>query len=114
VRRVTSDADTKEETIECVAVALMRDRLVPSLKSYVDITRRYKLGEFVSTCEEWERSQPRGTPCFRKSRSSVTVQGRAQGNSQPYPLKKPLTCFTCGKVGHMSRECRSRPPGEAA
>jgi len=28
-------------------------------------------------------------------------------------VKKPLTCFTCGKTGHISRECRSRPQGEA-
>jgi len=114
IKKVACEANSKDEIADCVAVALTRDRLVPLLKAYVDTARRLKVGEFIETCEEWERSQPRGAPCFRKNRSGVAVQGRAPGNSQSYPVKKPLTCFTCGKVGHMSRECRSRPPGEAA
>ena len=26
------------------------------------------------------------------------------------PLRKPITCYTCGKLGHKSVECRSKPP----
>jgi len=113
VSRVTRDADTKHETVECVVVALMRDWLVYPLKSYVDMSRKFQVNEFVSTCEEWERSQPRGTQCFRKNKVSVAAPGKVGGNGNPFGTRKPLSCFNCGKSGHISRECRSRPQGEA-
>jgi len=113
VRRVTSDADTREETVECVSVALMRDHLVPQLKSYVDMSRRFKVGEFIAACEEWECSQPRGTQCFRRSRPYQMPQGKTLGGGNTFVNKKPVSCFTCGKQDHMSRECRSRPQAEA-
>jgi len=39
ISQVTKDADTKPEMIECMTVALVRDKLVLSLKSYVDSAR---------------------------------------------------------------------------
>jgi len=51
--QVTRYADTKPDLIDCITGALVRDRLVPSLKGYVDSARRFELEEFLSTCEEW-------------------------------------------------------------
>jgi len=96
---------------ECLAVALTRDQLVPPLRAYVDTIRRFKMREYVETCEEWETSQPRGTSYFKKYRaSSVTQASRFQFS--PYPAKKQLTCFHCGKPGHMAKDCRSRMSAE--
>jgi len=113
VKKVACDAESKDQMTDSITVALMRNRLVPSLKSYVDTARRFQIGDFLGTCEDWERSEPRGTSWFRKNRGGQIALGRQQGSNGPYPAKRPVTCFTCGKSGHMSRECRSRPPGEA-
>jgi len=113
MNRVTSEADTKPQMIDCMIVAMMRDKLVPALKTYVDTFRRFEMGDFLGVCEEWERVQPHRTSWFKKNRSNFVTQNRSGSNS-PYPVRRPLTCFTCGKSGRVSRECRSRPPGEAA
>jgi len=112
IETVAGEAENKREMAQSFAVALIRDHLNPQLKNYMDTSRRFGFKEFLETCEEWERSQPRGTSCYKKTRVSSVAQGRVQG-SNPYPVKKPLTCFTCGKTGHMSRECQSHPQGEA-
>jgi len=88
VKVVAGEAESVDQMAEAIAVALARDRLVPALKTYVDTGRRFGYREFVETCEKWERSKPQGTPCFRRNRSSVAVQGRAQGSSQPHTVKK--------------------------
>jgi len=112
--QVTREADTKPDMIECITVALVRDHLVPGLKSYVDSARRFGYEEFISSCEEWERVQPYQTSWFKKTRAPSSGGGRVQGGSMPFGGRKPVTCYTCGKSGHVSRECRSRPQGEAA
>jgi len=109
IRTVASEAESKDEMAKCVTVALMREHLVPDLKQYVETTRRFKYRDFFETCEEWERSQPRGTLCLRRTKPHPTVQ-RYQNSS--YTPKKPVTCFSCGKRGHMAKECRTRPQAE--
>jgi len=111
IRTVASEAETRDEMAECIAVALSRDHLVPALKQYVNTTRRFKYREYIEACEEWERSQPRGTSCYRKGRTSPVVQN-SRHQSSPYVTKKPVTCFSCGKAGHMAKEYRSRVQAE--
>jgi len=50
--QVTKEADDKQQILECLTVVLLRDKLVPSLKSYVDSSRRFGYEEFLSACEE--------------------------------------------------------------
>jgi len=114
VGQVVREADDKTAIIERISVALLRDKLVPSLKSYVDSSRRFDYDEFMDTCEEWEKVQPTQTSWFRKYRPSVTNPSRPVGGSSFQQNRRPTTCFTCGKSGHIARECRSRPPGVEA
>ena len=41
-----------------------------------------------------------------------TAASYSSGNVPPngLPPRKPITCYTCGKLGHKSIECRSKPP----
>jgi len=112
VSQVTKDADTKPDMIECITVALVRDKLVPSLKSYIDSARRFGIDDFRSACEEWERAQPNQTSWFKK-RTLPGAGSRVQGSNGQFQGKRSVVCYSCGKSGHVSRECRSRPQGEA-
>jgi len=112
--QITRDADDKEEIIECISVALLRDKLVTPLKAYVDSSRRFEYPEFMNTCEEWEKGQLTQTCWFKKNRANVGNTGRPGNSSSFQQSKKSITCYSCGKGGHVSRECRSRPQVEAA
>jgi len=112
--QITRDADDRTAMIECISVALWRDKLVLSLKSYVDSSRRFEYDEFMNTCEEWEKGQPTQTCWFKKNRTNMSNTSRSMSGNAFQQSRKPITCYSCGKSGHVSRECRSRPPGEAA
>jgi len=111
-KTVAGDACSVDEMAEALAVARMRDHVVPALKTCIDTGKRFGYKDFGDCCEEWVKSQPKGTSCFKKPRLSFTTPARGVGVNQPQ-VKKGLACFSCGKVGHLARECRSRPLGEA-
>jgi len=111
LNQVTRDADTKPQLLDCIAVAMARDRLVPGLKGYVDSSKRFQLGEFMGVCE------PIKTSWFRKNKPYQIPPSKVQGGGNLFGSRKPvssISCFTCGKQGHMSRKCRSCPQAEAA
>jgi len=116
-RAVTREAATAQEMAEATTVAKVRENLVPELKAYVDLGQRFAYKDFIVACEEWERSQPKGTACF-KHHGMRQGFGKNQSylpNMQSVNRQRPA-CFACGKMGHIAREweCRSRPPGVEA
>jgi len=96
--QVTREADNMPDMLDCLTVALLRDKLVPNLKGYVDSARRYGFEEFLSSCEEWERVQPNQTSWFRK-RTPPVGGGRVQSaNSGQFPGSD-------GSCAHCSPGC---------
>jgi len=113
VKAVAGDAVSIDEVAERMAVAAARDHLVTPLRTIIDTGMHFQYRQFLESCEQWAKSQPRGTSCFRKHRPSSQTVGKP-GNSGSFPQgRRIITCFSCGKGGHVSRECRSRPQGEA-
>ena len=103
--RVMTGAKTIREAAQMVAAAIVRQNLVPDLKTYVDLKGEFESEPFSRTLDQWEATQPVGTTCFKKTHAP-TVAHTNQGKTQFG--KKPISCFYCGKIGHISRDCRSR------
>ena len=108
--KVMTVATTVREAAQCVAVALMRQNLVPSLKTYIDLKGDFESEAFSRTLDEWEATQPVGTASFKKMYVPSSTSSMIQGKT---PLgKKPISCYFCGKWGHISKDCRSRLSGD--
>jgi len=111
-KTVAKEAYSVQEMAKILTVVRLRDNLVPELKTYIDTGKRFQFNDFVAACEEWVRSQPGEVSCFKKQRSQNQAPVRGLGNSHPQSNqslnRQRPTC--CGKVGHLARECRSRPP----
>ena len=105
--KITQEAEDARQAADNMTVAMMRSWMVPELKTYVDMKQQFELQAFIRTAEEWEISQPEGTSWFKKTGLQGTPPYR-QSQTGSQTLKKNVTCYHCGKVGHVSRECRTR------
>ena len=110
VDKITKAAADVLEAGELMVVATTRNWLVPPLKTYVNMSKSFGLQNFVRTIEEWERSQPAGTPWFKDNSPIQQQPGSLRYSSHLY--KKSINCFHCGKAGHVSHECCSRIASE--
>ena len=106
-QKVLTNAVTLKDATEAIVVAIMRQNLNPTLKTYVDLKGMFDIDNFSKTIDEWEASQPTGAACFKKLNPMLVPSA-----VKPVLSKKSLTCFYCGKLGHISKECRSRLGGE--
>ena len=121
VTKLVGDAETIRETIDRVLVAVIRSFMIPEAKTYVSISKATKKQEFLMMAEEWKRSHPEIRQVFKHQTGYGYKQtyphgdSSKQGQQGPSPTltgKKTVTCFLCGKIGHISRECRSTLSGE--
>ena len=64
--KVMTGATSVREAAQCITVALMRQNLVPSLKTYIDLKGEFDSETFSRTLDKWEATQPIGTSCFKK------------------------------------------------
>jgi len=82
-KTVAGDACSVDEMAEALAVARMRDHVVPALKTCIDTGKRFGYKDFGDCCKEWAKSQPKGTSCFKKPRLSFTAPARGVVVNQP-------------------------------
>ena len=105
-RKLMHEAGTITEAADKVTIAYIRYKLHPDLKTYMDMSETCDLPKYLMRVEEWERSHPEVKNKLRADRQTPSNYFNSS-HSQAGP-KHSVSCFYCGKQGHISRECRSK------
>jgi len=97
-KNLVREAVDHHQISEATVVARMREQLVPELKTYIDLSRRFEYHDFILACEEWARSQPGEVACFKQQAPPNQVHAKGTGSShsqgsQPQNRPRP-TCFS--------------------
>ena len=107
VVKMEEGAGTEDLRREKYVMGHVRSQLVPELKMLLDISKPQTAAEFEALVEQWSMSQPSKRPIYVSkatySNKPYTYEMGTQGT-----YKKPVTCYACGKTGHMAKECRSK------
>ena len=95
--------DNKKEIVNTLARARVRSWFTAPLKEYVDQKEPASNSELVARVNQWLASRGDDKPVFTRRESKRVT---------PYPVgggqRKAASCFLCGKVGHLARQCRAR------
>ena len=67
VGKITQETDEKDDALDLMAIAALRDLMVPELKQYVDMSKENEMQPFHRIMEEREKSRPEGIKVFKKS-----------------------------------------------
>ena len=96
--------ETYKEAAEKVAIAYVRSKMIQDYKTFMDLTEADSNPKYSMKMDEWERAHPEIKQRFKIDNPSSSRR------EQVYQMerKKGVTCFHCQKVGHISRECRTR------
>ena len=106
--KMEEHAETEDLRREKYIMGHIRSQLVPDLKIFLDISKPKTAAEFEALVEQWSLSQPTTRPIY-VSKSNYGTKSHMYGIGGQSSVKKSVTCFFCGKLGHMAKECRSRP-----
>ena len=108
IKKLIQEAETEADIIEKFTVACLRLTLSQDLKNYLDLTETSTLHRYLIKIDEWEKCRAEVRPIYKHDSSEKYM---AKGTRDGAGFKKD-TCFHCGKVGHVSRECRTRLAAE--
>ena len=67
VGKIMQETDEKDDALDLMAIAALRDLMVPELKQYVDMSKENEMQPFHRIMEERERSRPEGIKVFKKT-----------------------------------------------
>ena len=107
--KLFQESETLGDAADKLAVAFVRSLMVPELKNYLDLT---DMQRFLMKAEEWERSQPDRKYILKQQSGDSYNNMFRQGQHHSFSSgpKRTITCFLCGKQGHMSKYSRARIP----
>ena len=101
LRNLLQEAETEAKIIEKLTVACVRSTLNKELKQY-RLDGNYYPPEFIIKINEWVDCKAEGKPIYQhEQRERLGMRGARESG-----FKKKVTCFYCGKVDHVSCECR--------
>ena len=89
------------------AMGLMRSQLVPELKLFFNMSKPQISIDFEALVRQWPLSQHGKRPILTAKQvygPKLSIYGMNVNN----PAKKPVTCYHCGKINHMAKECWNR------
>ena len=114
VTKMMEGAETTQDEAEWVAMGALRANMVPELKMYLDVAKPTTKPEFDAVIDQWVKAQPYKRFVYKQQsryRSGDSYNFRQENNNNWYNSanRRPVTCYSCDKVGHMSKECRSKP-----
>ena len=105
-KKLFQEAENEADYIEKATVATIRSMLNKDLKTYIDPMEITTLQRYLIKIDEWVQCRAEGKPVYQQeAKQNLEV-------SRELFQKKKVTCYHCGKVGHLSRECRSRLTSE--
>ena len=109
IKKLIQEAETEAEIVEKFTVGCLRSTLSQELKNYLDLTETTTIPRYIMKIEEWEKCTAEGRLIYKQEVTSRTSYKETQ---QSTGYKKTATCYHCGKVGHISRDCLNQLAGE--
>ena len=103
-KKLFQEAETEAEYIEKVTIATMRSMLNKELRQYLDPMDITTLQRYLIKINQWVQCRAEEKPIYQLE---VSQRGD-QKDSREHSLRKKVTWYHCGKLVHMSKECRTR------
>ena len=103
LERLTEGVDDKKEALKRVSRASVRAWCVPQLREYLDQKETVSHGELIAGVNQWKNIKKDGRSEFLKRASK-------SGSS---PVKRGVSCYLCGRMGHFARDSKKKGEGES-
>ena len=118
-KKMMEGGETEGIKLEGVVMGNLRAHMVPELKNYLDLSKPDTQPEFNALVEHWVISKlyrrtifnnkPMGGYKYNSQDSDSSRTAYNSSSSYGETYRKPMSCFSCGKLGHIAKDCRYKP-----